>query len=162
MSTNDAKKLRQDRRQWLKTSATVLGASLLPLPAVAAETPQAKTAPAAPEAKPSETKSTARFFSPGQHRLMEELSETIIPADSHSGGAKAAKVADFMDQTLRETTVDNKKALWRECLPLIDSMSQHYTGKSFVAASPEERISVLTVLSDNDHITDVPEVRFFH
>jgi len=49
MSTNDAKKLRQDRRQWLKTSATVLGASLLPLPAVAAETPQAKTAPAAPE-----------------------------------------------------------------------------------------------------------------
>jgi hypothetical protein len=40
-------------------------------------------------------------------------------------------------------------------------MSQHYTGKSFVNANPEERTAVLTVLSDNDHITDVPEVRFF-
>ena len=161
MSTNDAKKLRQDRRQWLKTSATVLGASLLPLPAVAAETPQAKTAPAAPEAKPSETKSTARFFSPGQHRLVEELSETIIPADSHSGGAKAAKVADFMDQAVRESTDDQKRALWREGLRLIDLMSQHYNGKSFVDASSEERIAVLTVLSDNDQMTDLPEVRFF-
>src|SRR5260370_36992013 len=37
--------LRQDRRQWLKTPATVLGASLLPLPAAAAE--HAQTAPPA-------------------------------------------------------------------------------------------------------------------
>ena len=103
-----------------------------------------------------------QFLNPAQNEQVVALTETIIPADSHSGGAKAAKVADYIDKTLRETTDDNKKALWRECLPLIDSMSQHYTGKSFVAASPEERISVLTVLSDNDHITDVPEVRFFH
>jgi hypothetical protein len=161
MSTNDAKNLRQDRRQWLKTSATVLGASLLPLPAVAAETPQAKTAPATPEAKPAETKSTARFFSPAQHHLVEELSETIIPADSHSGGAKAAKVADFIEQMVRESTDDQKRALWREGLRLIDLMSQHYNGKSFVDAGSEERIAVLTVLSDNDQMTDLPEVRFF-
>jgi gluconate 2-dehydrogenase gamma chain len=163
MSKNDPIDLRQDRRQWLKTSATVLGASLLPLSAPAlADPPQGETPAPAPNATPAETKSAGRFFTPSQHTLVEELSETIIPADSHSGGAKAAKVADYIDKTLRETTDDNKKALWRECLPLIDSMSQHYTGKSFVAASPEERISVLTVLSDNDHITDVPEVRFFH
>jgi hypothetical protein len=161
MSTNDAKNLRQDRRQWLKTSATVLGASLLPLPAVAAETPQAKTAPAAPEAKAAETKSTARFFSPGQHHLVDELSETIIPADSHSGGAKAAKVADFIEQMVHESTDDQQRALWREGLRLIDLMSQHYNGKSFVDASSEERIAVLTVLSDNDQMTDLPEVRFF-
>ena len=45
--------LKQDRRQWLKTSATVLGASLLPLPAVG----EADTAPATPHAKPDQTKS---------------------------------------------------------------------------------------------------------
>jgi len=163
MSKNDPIDLRQDRRQWLKTSATVLGASLLPLSAPAlADPPQGETAAPAPQVKPAETKSAGRFFTPSQHTLVEELSETIIPADSHSGGAKAAKVADYIDKTLRESTDDNKKALWRECLPLIDSMSQHYTGKSFVNANPEERITVLTVLSDNDHITDVPEVRFFH
>ncbi len=162
MSTNDPIDLRQDRRQWLKTSATVLGATLLPLPAVAEETPQAETAPAAPQVKPAaESKSAARFFTPAQHALVDELSETIIPADTHSGGAKAAKVADYIDQVLRESLDDNQKALWREGLRLVDLMTRHYSGKSFVDASPEEKIAVLTVLSDHDRMTDLPEVRFF-
>ncbi len=162
MSTNHPIDLRQDRRQWLKTSATVLGATLLPLPAVAEETSQAEAAPAAPQVKPAaESKSTARFFTPAQHSLVDELSETIIPADSHSGGAKAAKVADYIDQVLRESLDDNQKTLWREGLRLIDLMSRHYNGKSFVDASPEQKIAVLTVLSDHDRMTDLPEVRFF-
>src|SRR5215467_9871718 len=151
MSMKNPIDLRQDRRQWLKTSASVLGASLVPLPAVSAEMPQAGTA--APSA--------ARFLTPAQHALVAELSETMIPADSHSGGAKAAGVADFIDQVLRETTDDNQKVLWREGLRLIDIMSQHYNGKTFVHASPEERIAVLTVLSDNVRMTDLPEVKFF-
>ena len=161
MSTKDPIDLRQDRRQWLKTSASVLGATLLPLPA-AAETSQAETASAAPPAKPAaEAGPAAHFFTPTQHALVDELSETIIPADNHSGGAKAAKVADYIDQTLRESFDDSQRALWREGLRLVDIMSQHYHGKSFVNASPEEKIAVLTVLSGNDHMTDLPEVRFF-
>ena len=89
------------------------------------------------------------------------MSETIVPADNHSGGAKAAKVADYIEQVLRETTDDNQKLLWREGLHLVDLMSLHYHGKSFVDSSSEERIAVLTVLSDNDLMTDLPEVRFF-
>ena len=159
MSNNDPIDLRQDRRQWLKTSATVLGATLLPLPAVAAETGQT---PAAAQEKPAtEAKAAAHFFTPAQHALVEELSETIIPADSHSGGAKAAKAADYIDSVLRESFDENQKALWREGLRLVDIMSQHYNGKSFVNASPEDRIAVLNVLSDHDNMTDLPEVRFF-
>ena len=160
MSTNGPIDLKHDRRQWLKTSATVLGASLLPLPAMISEVAQAETGPAAPQAKPG-AKSATRFFAPSQHTLVEELSETIIPADSHSGGAKAAKVADYIEQVLRESADDNQKSTWREGLPLIDLMSQHYNGKSFVDSSSEERIAVLAVLSDNDHMTELPEVRFF-
>jgi Gluconate 2-dehydrogenase subunit 3 len=157
MSADEPINLKQDRRQWLKTSATVLGASLLPLPAMG----QAETVPAAPHAKPDQIKSGGRFFAPAQHTLVEELSETIIPADRHSGGAKAAKVADYIDQVLRETTDDDQKQVWDEGLRLIDLMSLHYSGKSFVDSSSEERTAVLTVLSDNDHMTDLPEVRFF-
>jgi hypothetical protein len=161
MSKDNAIDLRQDRRQWLKTSAGVLGASLLPLPAAAAEPPQAEAAPAATETKPAESKMAARFFTPAQHTLVDELSETIIPADSHSGGAKAAKVVDCIDRFLRESFDDAEKALWREGLRLVDIMSRHYNGKSFVDASPEDRIAVLAVLSDHDQMTDLPEVRFF-
>jgi hypothetical protein len=160
--SNNPIDLRQDRREWLKTSAAALGASLLPLPAVPAETPQAGPAPAAPPAQAaSESKSAARFFTPAQHALVDELSETIIPADSHSGGAKAAKVADYIDQFLREGFDDNQKALWREGLRLVDVMSRHYNGKSFVDATPEDRVAVFTVLSDHEQMTDLPEVRFF-
>jgi hypothetical protein len=161
MSTNDPIDLRQNRREWLKTSAAAIGASLLPLPAVAAETAQAESAPAASQAKAAEAKPAAHFFTPAQHALVEELSETIIPADSHSSGAKAAKVADYIDQVLRESFDENNKALWREGLRLVDIMSQHYNGKSLVNASPEGKIAVVKVLSDNDHMTDLPEVRFF-
>jgi hypothetical protein len=151
--------LRQDRRQWLKTSASVLGASLLPLPAGAAETPQ--TAPAAPDTKPAEPKAAAHFFTPAQHALVDELTETIIPTDAHSGGAKAAKVADYIEQFLRESYDDAEKALWREGLRLVDVMSRHYNGKAFVDASPEDRLAVLAVLSEHSQLTDLPEVRFF-
>jgi hypothetical protein len=161
MAKDDPIDLRHDRRQWLKTSATVLGASLLPLPAVTAETPQAQTAPAAPETKPAEPKSAARFFTPVQHALVDELTETIIPADSHSGGAKAAKVTDYIEKFLRESFDDTEKALWREGLRLVDVMSRHYNGKSFVDAIPEDRIAVLAVLSKHSQMTDLPEVRFF-
>lgn len=165
MATNDPIDLRQDRRQWLKTSAALVGASLVPLPAVPAETPQAETAPQyrgrQATGKSAEAPTPERFFTPAQHVLVEELTETIIPADSNSGGAKAAKVADYIDQLLRETYDDNQRALWREGLRLIDVMTEHYSGKSFVDASPEQRVAVLKVLSDNDHMTDLPEVRFF-
>ena len=156
-----ANDLRQDRREWLKTSAAALGASLLPLPAVAAETAKAEAPATAPPTQAAEAKPATRFFTPAQHALVDDLSETIIPADSHSGGAKAAKVADYIEQVLRESFNESQKALWREGLRLVDVMSQHYNGKTFVNATPEGKIAVVKVLSDNDHMTDLPEVRFF-
>src|SRR5271169_4370000 len=167
MSANDPINLKQDRRQWLKTSATVLGAAVLPLSGAVAEAPPANSqaaqpaAGAPPTATTAETSSSARFFTPAQHAMIEELSETIIPADSHSGGAKAAKVADFIEQKIRESVDEQQKALWREGLRLMESMSQHYNGKSFVESSTEEKITVLKVLSDNEQLTELPEVQFF-
>jgi gluconate 2-dehydrogenase subunit 3-like protein len=159
MSENKPIDLRQDRRQWLKTSATILGASVMPLPPASL---QAATEPAASEQKPAAAKAAAPFFTPKQHMLVEELSETILPADNHSGGAKAAKVADYIDQFLSETYDDYQRTIWREGLRLIDLMSEHYGGKSFVESTAEQRVAMLTVLSDNAGMTDLPEVRFFH
>lgn len=167
MSTNDPVDLKQDRRQWLKTSATFLGAAVLPLSGAVPESSPAEPQAVQPAAGPPhavgpEVGSSARFFTPAQHAMIEELSETIIPADSHSGGAKAAKVADFIEQRIRESVDEQQKALWREGLRLMESMSQHYNGKSLVDSSAEEKIAVLKVLSDNEHLTELPEVKFFH
>lgn len=161
MSSRNPIDWRQDRRQWLKTSATVLGATVVPLPAITAEAQQELAKPIAPPPHPHEER-VAHFFTPAQHATVEELTETIIPADSHSGGAKAAKVADYIDQVLRQSTDESRRELWREGLRLVDVMTQHYHGKTFLDASPEDRAAVLTVLSDNSHMIDLPEVRFFN
>jgi Gluconate 2-dehydrogenase subunit 3 len=152
---------RQDRRSWLKTSATAIGASFLTLPA--ATIAGGQDAPTAKEKAAAGTpaKSVGRFFTPAQHKLVDELSETIIPKDSHSGGAKDAKVADFIEQTVGGGGDKEQQELWRDGLRLIDSMSQHYTGKTFLDGSPEDRVAVLTVLSDNEQMNDLVEVRFY-
>jgi hypothetical protein len=152
---------RQDRRSWLKTSATAIGASFLTLPA--ATIAGGQDAPAAKEKAAAGTpaKSVGRFFTPAQHKLVDELSETIIPKDSHSGGAKDAKVVDFIELTVGGGGDKEQQELWRDGLRLIDSMSQHYIGKTFLDGSPEDRVAVLTVLSDNEQMNDLVEVRFY-
>ena len=157
MAKKEPMDFRQDRRQWLKTSATVLGSALLPLPPVSE-----RTATPSPDTRPADAESASPFFTPAEHTLVEELAETIIPVDSHSGGAKAAKVADYIEHVVGASVDEQRKALWKEGLRLIEAMSQHRAGKSFVDASPEERIAVLTILSDNDDLTDLPEIRFFN
>src|SRR5580698_1696919 len=149
---NNPTDFRQDRRAWLKVSATAIGASFLTLPA--ATIAGAQDAPAVKEKAAAGTpaKSVGRFFTPAQHKLVDELSETIIPKDSHSGGAKDAKVVDFIDQTVGQGGDKDQQELWREGLRLIDSMSQHYTGKTFLDGSAEDRVAVLTELT---------EVRFY-
>lgn len=157
MAKNEPMDFRQDRRSWLRTSATVLGSALLPLPAVSSE-----TAGPSPDTRPAGAESASPFFTPTEHTFVEVLAETIIPADNHSGGAKAAKVADYIEQVVGASVDEQRKTFWKEGLRLIDAMSQHRAGKSFVDASPEERIAVLTILSDHEDLTDLPEIRFFH
>lgn len=155
MSTDSSKTPKYNRRQWLKGSGTVLGASLLPISI-------AKTASAAETTatKVETAKSIGRFLTPAEYEFVDELAEMIIPADSHSGGAKAAQVVAYVDQMLRESVDESRRTDFREGLRLLDAMIRHQSGKSFVASSPDERTAILTVLSNNIS-SDLPEARFF-
>jgi len=59
------------------------------------------------------------------------------------------------DDSLRVVTVRLRGA------STVELMSRHYNGKSLVEASPEDRIAILTMLSDHEQMTDLPEVRFY-
>jgi hypothetical protein len=147
----------KSRRKLLQLTGTTLGATLLP----------SRPAQAEERKIPSQKPESARvnvgggFFNAAQRRLVDELAETIIPADSHSGGAKAAKVVDTIDRVLSESLDEDEKKTWIEGLKLIEVMSERSCGKSILEASPEQRTAVLQVLSDNLEMTEVLEVRFF-
>jgi len=155
MSTDSSKTPKYNRRQWLKGSGTVLGASLLPI-SISKTASAAKTT----ATKVETAESIGRFLTPAEYAFVDELAEMIIPADSHSGGAKAAQVVAYVDQMLRESVDESRRTDFREGLRLLDAMIRHQSGKSFVASSPDERAAILTVLSNNIS-SDLPEARFF-
>jgi len=156
MSTDNSKTPKYNRRQWLKGSGTVLGVSLLPISVAEAAAAEQATA-----AKVENAKSIGHFLTPTEYKFVDELTETIIPADGQSGGAKAAQVVAYVDQVLRESVEDTRRSEFREGLRLLDLMIRHKSGKSFVDSDLEERIAVLTVLSQNISNTALPEIRFF-
>lgn len=90
----------------------------------------------------------AAFFTREEFALVDELSEMIVPADEHSGGARAANVAAYIDARLAESQDEARKKLWREGL------------KAFPQSSPE-RLAVLTRMARNEAKPRTAEDKFF-
>jgi hypothetical protein len=80
----------------------------------------------------------ARFFTADEFAVVEELTELIIPADEKSGGAKAARVVEFIDAKLAEAFDDADRQKWRKGLA------------PFLNATPAQRLAMLTRMSEKD------------
>ena len=101
------------------------------------------------------------FFTKEEFALVDELTELIIPTDEHSAGARAAQVASYIDFRLSESFEDQPKTVWRDGLKMIEQLSQEMHGKRFLEASHEQRVALLTRLSENEMKPQKPEEFFF-
>lgn len=135
------------RREMVKLTATAMVVPALPQT-------KRRTVPKV-QAKP------ARFFTPEEWALVDELSELIIPTDDHSPGARAAKVADYIDGELAETWEEKQKQEWREGLQRIEQLSTEMHGQSFLKTSHDQRIALLTRIAENEEHPQKPEEKFF-
>jgi len=91
-----------------------------------------------------------KFFSDDEFKMTDELTEMIIPADDKSGGARAAQVAAYLDFRLSEAFEPQVRDQWREGLKSIDALSTELNGHAFLAATPEQRIALITRLSEKN------------
>ncbi len=103
----------------------------------------------------------ATFFTPAELALVDELSELIIPTDEHSPGARAAKVAAFVDGQLAEAWEEKDRATWRDGLRLVDRISQETNARPFMEASTDQRIALLARMARNESKPQTPEELFF-
>jgi hypothetical protein len=71
-----------------------------------------------------------KVLSPAQYATVEALTEAIIPADEHSPGAKAARVADYMDLLLSEADPPLRER-WLEGLGGLDAESNKRFARPF-------------------------------
>jgi len=144
------------RRAVLKLGA---GATLVP--------PLATLAPAAQAiAAAAPALAAGLFFTAAEMTLLDELTEAIIPRDEHSGGARDAGVAAFLDAALAEKDPEipdhaEERQRFRDGLRLVDELARSLAGKSFLDASAEERTTVLTRLARNETAPESPAEEFF-
>jgi hypothetical protein len=107
------------------------------------------------------TEETPKFFTKEEFAMVDELSELIIPADNHSPGARAAQVTAYIDARLAESFEDEPKQMWRDGLSRINALSQDMNGTSFMEATPQQRVALLTRIAKNEAKPEIPEEQFF-
>ena len=84
------------------------------------------------------------FFTPAEFALVDEMSDMIIPTDQQSAGARAAGVATFLDARLAESLEQDQPERWRAGIKAVEALSREMHGKTFMAATPEQRLALLT------------------
>jgi hypothetical protein len=145
-----------NRREALKGIATGIGvgASLPILGQNALAQHEGHGAAKAATAKKAPAK--LKFFTAAEFAAVGEISELIIPADERSGGAKAAEVPAFIDLMVSESPQETKD-LWRKGLAAMNTKASG----SFVKASKDQQIAMLTEISKNEMKPATLEERFF-
>jgi hypothetical protein len=107
-----------------------------------------------------------RFFDAAEMALLDDLVETIIPQDEHSGGARAAGVAAYIDGRLAEydpaiPDLRDERLKWKAGLALVDAQAREVSGTRFLEASPAQRIAVLQKLAAGEEDPKTDGERFF-
>ncbi len=102
-----------------------------------------------------------RFFTVAEFKMVDELAEMIIPADEKSGGARAAKCAEYIDVQLAEAFEQDERDRWRQRLQLMDTVSKQMYGAAFIEATPVQRTELLTRIAANEKNPGTPDEHFF-
>lgn len=148
------------RRKALKKIAGTAGAAVA-FPILSSGTPaHSAHSTAALRIAAGPTPYTAKFFSAGQMETIASLAEAIIPADEHSPGARAARVHEFIDTMLAESS-QARKDDWVKGLSDVDLMAAHKYQKRFAECTLSQQQGLLLKMSENEGHPTTPEEHFF-
>jgi ATPase subunit of ABC transporter with duplicated ATPase domains len=81
-------------------------------------------------------------FTPTDITFLDEVAETIIPT-TNTPGAKAAKVGAFMAMMVTDCYTERDQNVFKEGMRTLDKASQKKFDKTFMTASPEQRLALL-------------------
>jgi len=101
-----------------------------------------------------------QFLSPAQSGLAAALTETIIPADSHSGGAKEANVNLFIDVMLANSE-RAVQAEWTSGLNGFDAEAQRRFGSPFARLDAGRQHEIMTFAAASEANPSTELERFF-
>jgi hypothetical protein len=97
------------------------------------------------EKKPPTATAAQSMFNADEVAFLDEVADTILPTTS-TPGAKAAKTGAFMAVMVQDTYSPRDQQVFRAGMKSIDDATQKAYSTSFMKATPEQRLSVLTQL----------------
>ena len=100
------------------------------------------------------------FLTAAQYTTLGALTETIIPADEHSPGARDARVADYLDLLLAESDDPTQRA-WTAGLALLDAESRRRFRVPYAQLTPPQATELLSPLARNEESPTAPLEQFF-
>ncbi len=142
------------RRSVLKTIGASAGAATL-LPWLSNEGLLAYGALQRAQAPPA-----LKVLTASQYATVEALSEAIIPADDRSPGAKAARVADYVDLLLSESEPE-LRTKWQDGLTAIDAEAATRFQTPLPKLDAAQLETLLTDISRNEKKPVSPAEIFF-
>ncbi|HMI42385.1 MAG TPA: gluconate 2-dehydrogenase subunit 3 family protein, partial [Gemmatimonadaceae bacterium] len=85
-------------------------------------------------------------FTPDEIAYLDEIADTILPATS-TPGAKAAKTGEFMARMVTDSySLEDEKIFRAGMVKLDDASKDKNGGKTFMQATPEQRLALLKTL----------------
>lgn len=101
-----------------------------------------------------------RALTPAQYATVDAFTEAIIPTDAHSPGARAARVADYIDLLLSESDAALKNS-WTQGLAELDAAAVAKYKAPFVKLTPVQVHELLTEISASEGAPKTPVEHFF-
>ena len=89
-------------------------------------------------------------FAPEHVALLDEVADTILPP-TKTPGAKAAKTGPFMALMVTDCYEPTDQQIFMDGMKKLDAASKQSAGKSFMDASPDQRLKVLQALDQEQH-----------
>jgi Gluconate 2-dehydrogenase subunit 3 len=84
-------------------------------------------------------------FSKTDILFLDEVADTILPA-TKTPGAKAAGVGKFIERMVNNTYNPENQQVFHKGIALLNEACKKDTGKSFTAATPEQRTALLITI----------------
>jgi hypothetical protein len=95
-----------------------------------------------------------------QYATLDVLVDAIIPTDERSPGARAARVADYIDLLLSEAPADVRQP-WLDALAAVDAEATARAGAPVAKLSAQQLDALLTAISQNERDPKTDLERFF-
>jgi hypothetical protein len=100
------------------------------------------------------------FLTAAQYAAVDAVAETIIPSDDHSPGARAARVADYIDLLLAESDRQTQET-WTAGLAALDKASHERFGVPYVQLTAVQASDLLADISRRELDPQTPLEHFF-